>query len=709
MRAGDVAAQQQKWDEAFSYYQQASDLDSSSFEILNKYADAARLVKDYALALTLYERSYAKDNGKLNPNSLYYLAWMQKFNGQYEDAQRNFKKFIKKHKAKADEAIAQLADQQLKSAIWALNYKRPLELKEVELLPPAINTTESEVAPFADDKFYYASTAMGDNASWNIYSIAPNETPIKIDIAGLPAGAEISNLCVLDNQCYFALAENETVKIYTAQRSENGFVNAKEIETLNTDGNINTMPYAYRKGNFTYIYFASNRPEGEGGMDLWIAQSENESYTKPINLGNRLNTPGDELTPHFYDGHLYFSSDWHLGFGGLDIFKSKEENGNYNKVENAGPPYNSSANDFYFTMDERNEVAYFASNREGSNAATSNATCCNDIYQVPLNNPEPTSNPESENRIKLMDLMATIPVILYFHNDEPNPDVWDTTTTLTYMMAYHSYIAQLPTYLKENTKGVSAEMKEDAEQITHDFFELTVNKGVADLKLFSELLLEELDEGNSLKILVRGFASPRAKSDYNLNLTKRRTSSLVNFLSADSEGAFLKYINDTASNGARLEFELIPFGEVKAKKSVSDDIVDEKNSIYVRSACLERKIEIENVIQIPNTVRFVKPILDADTFDFGRINHREPVRHIFFLRNEGNCTMQVDSIITTCGCTLPKITKNSIPAGEQVELEIGFNPFGKKPGSDTQTATIYIKGEEPLVVVIKADVFKATP
>ncbi len=709
VRAGDVAAEAGNWDEAFSYYQQGYELDTTTFEVLVKYAEAARMVKYYSLAEDLYAKSFDKDGGKLNPDGLYYLAWMQKYNGRYEDAQRNFKKYLKKFKSKGSKDLLKRAEQEAKSALWALNYKPQPDEPVASPMSSNINTSGSEINLVSKYfKYFIASREEADNGRWQMYyADSASKVISKMRIEGISEAAEVGSYSFFNQNIYFSVRENDMTKIYKGQWQDNQVFEVEEVKALNTEGTVNTMPVVMQIGEELYYIFASDREGGEGGMDLWMATYDGANAGKPINIGRAINTPGDELTPYFADGKFFFSSDWHEGFGGLDLFSSTYDNAVFSKPVNMGLPYNSSANDFYYYLNDLETEAFFSSNRANNNNDVNNQTCCNDVYQVSLKKVELAASEQDMNKLKLMDLMATIPVVLYFHNDEPNPDVWDTTTTLTYMQAYDSYLNLLPTYLNENTKGLSSEKKEEAEQITNDFFDLKVKKGVDDLNLFAELLLQELQEGQSLKIQVRGFASPRAKSDYNLNLTKRRTSSLVNFLKEAKAGAFIPYINDAAENGARLEFELIPFGEVKADKSVSDDLVDEKNSIYVRSACLERKIEIENVVQIDNTIRFVQPVLDADTFDFGKINHREPVRHTFYLSNEGNAPMYIDSIVASCGCTEPKISKSIIPAGEKVELEVGFNPFGKKPGVDVETATIYIRGRKPIVVAIRAEVFKA--
>lgn len=705
MRAGDESVVNGRWDEAFSYFQQGYNLDSTSFEILGKYADAARMVKYYSLAESLYERSYQKDNGKLNPDALYYLAWMQKFNGRYEDAQRNFKKYVKKYKTKGSKDLVKRAEQEAKSALWALNYKTPANLPQAAAMSHEINSGASEIAPYYSDGFYFSSSReIGDQHVWQVYRLGDDGLQ-HIQIEGLANGDEVANFCKVGERVFFTVKSADITSLYEGKADGLKVKDIHSVKELNKEGTINTMPYLSQEGDKVILYFASNREDGEGGMDIWMAAWNGSSFDKPSNPGNRVNSPGDELSPFVSDGTLYFSSDWHEGFGGQDIFKCAITNAGYNKVENLGPPFNSSANDLYYFSDKFSGKIWFSSNREVLNPDQENPTCCNDLYEAVPPKEEIIASENDPNKMKLADLMATVPVTLYFHNDEPNPDVWDTTTTLSYMDAYDSYFKLLPTYLRENTKGLSGEKKEEAEQITQDFFDLKVKKGVDDLNLFSELLLKELEEGQSLRIYVRGFASPRAKSDYNLNLTKRRTSSLVNFLKADRGGAFLPYINDTATNGARLEFQLIPFGEVKADKSVSDDLIDEKNSIYVRSACLERKIEIENIVVIPNTVRKPEFRMDEQGFDFGKINPNDIVKHTFLLHNDGNAPMYIDSVVADCGCTEPKMKTNVILPGQSAEMEVGFDPFGKK-GKDQKTVTIYIRGEKPREIQIQAEIVR---
>ncbi len=116
------------------------------------------------------------------------------------------------------------------------------------------------------------------------------------------------------------------------------------------------------------LYFVSDMKDGLGGKDIWKVTRENEGsdWSTPVNLGEDINTPGDEMFPYVHpDGSLYFSSDSHIGLGGLDIYKAvKAETGRWT-VENLRPPINSSSDDFGIAFEPSAERGFFSSSRKG--------------------------------------------------------------------------------------------------------------------------------------------------------------------------------------------------------------------------------------------------------------------------------------------------------------------------------------------------------
>lgn len=125
----------------------------------------------------------------------------------------------------------------------------------------------------------------------------------------------------------------------------------------------------------TTLYFSANLPGGYGGRDIWMIKRDKKSVPwnpEPINLGPEINTPGNEVFPYIRNnGKLYFSSDYHVGMGGFDIFEAvlDQKTGKY-KVTNMKYPINSNADDFGIIFEGEAERGYFSSNRRVVKEAT---------------------------------------------------------------------------------------------------------------------------------------------------------------------------------------------------------------------------------------------------------------------------------------------------------------------------------------------------
>lgn len=117
------------------------------------------------------------------------------------------------------------------------------------------------------------------------------------------------------------------------------------------------------------LYFASNRPGGKGGNDIWkTVLMDNGRWSKPINLGDSINTPGDEKCPfiHYDDQTLYFASNGHVGMGGMDIYYSRKINDTtWSKPVNIGYPINTKDEEASLIVSPSGKTAIFCSDREG--------------------------------------------------------------------------------------------------------------------------------------------------------------------------------------------------------------------------------------------------------------------------------------------------------------------------------------------------------
>jgi hypothetical protein len=711
IKYGDQAAEDGDWYAARHYYEEALQLDSGSFDIQLKYAGALRMVKDYKKAEYYYDKLFTKDRGQIYAEGQFWLAMMQKNNGDYSDALRNFKKFNKKVKRDKSSYLYLKSDKEIEACTWALNQRRNDTGITLRNIDAPVNTDESEFAPWLSSDSMLTFTALrqsdyhtGSEAQVQVYRSSFDSTfsqPSLIEDI-LEVGYQYANVKFGpgNTTVYFSRCDGrQNCDIYQAEVDGLEWYNVEPVVSVNKAGFSSSMPHVVLIAETPVMFFASNRAGGQGNMDIWWSEMIEGEFAAPVNAGFEINSADNEVSPFYSGGQLYFSSDWHTGFGGFDIFRSAGVPREFAIPENLGYPLNSQANDLYYAYNTELQTGLFASNRIGS-YSLEGETCCNDIYMVQYEDSLNKSDDPYEN---LEDLNKYLPVTLYFHNDEPNPNSRDTTTTLSYLEAYDSYQALKGKYRNENSKGLKQEEKEDAEYEVDEFYEFFVDKGVSDLAIFTDLLLKELRLGTDVELIIRGFASPRAESDYNVNLTKRRTSSLVNYLSLYNGGELLPFMSDSSGFGS-LTFIEIPYGEYEADSAVSDVLENEKASIYSRGARLERKIMIESVQRAKPTLIEESVQFDSDVHEFGKISSRFPVEHTFTFTNNSGDSLVIDSVKTECGCTVPTITTWELANGESTELHVVFDPEGKK-GLVTKTVTLYTSpGIEPKLIRITAEV-----
>lgn len=178
-------------------------------------------------------------------------------------------------------------------------------------------------------------------------------------------------------QIYFT--RNNVVK-NKAQKSDEGIVNLKiffaDVKGENGWGELQSLPFNSDEYSVAHptltpdgntLYFASNMPGGFGGMDLYKSERESGNWGPPLNLGPGINTEGNEIFPNYeMSGRLYFSSDGQIGLGGLDIYYMEDKgDGEWGEIENMGYPINSIADDFGVVFNEEGVCGFFSSDREG--------------------------------------------------------------------------------------------------------------------------------------------------------------------------------------------------------------------------------------------------------------------------------------------------------------------------------------------------------
>jgi tetratricopeptide (TPR) repeat protein len=188
------------------------------------------------------------------------------------------------------------------------------------------------------------------------------------------------------------------------------------------------------------------------------------------------------------------------------------------------------------------------------------------------------------------DMRPLLPLMVYFDNDHPDPRTRLTETTKNYEDTYKAYYSKRDEFVNNYSSLFSGEEKLLAQERVRLFFDNDVKGGMADLQNFADNLDLFLTNNYKVEIIIKGFASPLAKDDYNMSLTRRRVISVTNYLSKVRGGIYNEYLRS-----GDLAVNLAPFGEEKAPAGISDSGKDRKRSIYSPEASKERRAEVIEV------------------------------------------------------------------------------------------------------------------
>ena len=330
---------------------------------------------------------YAKATETQQDAETYYrYAQMLKADGKYDDANKQMKKF----------AAASPNDLRAKAFNENPNYI-PRLLDKAKLYDVKSSDISSDKSDFGavlyDNSLYFASARNGarKNYGWtdepflDIYkadyntdgSITNARTVTELNSKWHDGPITISS----DGKTAYFASESYKEKESTPKDKK---ANAKfsqvylfsATKTGDSWGNITTLPFnnkTYSTGNPSLsrdgktLYFSSNRPGSIGGVDIWkVAVNADGTYGDPQNLGNKVNTEGNENFPFIADDNktLYFASSGKQGLGGLDVYKIDLSNGS--EATNLGMPINSEKDDFAFTFNESKKIGFLSSNRNGN-------------------------------------------------------------------------------------------------------------------------------------------------------------------------------------------------------------------------------------------------------------------------------------------------------------------------------------------------------
>lgn len=316
------------------------------------------------------------------PDSMayYYLGRSLQMEGKYQPAIDAYQKFLEK------DPLNRLAQEGIKGCLKAIKAKDAPKTRYKVSQAKLFNSRRSDFAPMYLDKslntLYFTSSnekATGDDRSeitgtkrsdifysvkdekgnWQRPEPAGGELNTNFDegIVSFSPDGQTMYLTVAKR----SLTSNTSVEIYTSKRSDATWSAPVKLEII--ADTISAVGHPAVSPDGTYLYFSSDMPGGYGGKDIWRINLKDRVGSLE-NLGEQINTPGDEMFPYVRtDSLLYFSSDGHPGFGGLDIFTARlNSTGDRWSIENMGLPMNSQGDDFGITFGE-GESGFFSSNR----------------------------------------------------------------------------------------------------------------------------------------------------------------------------------------------------------------------------------------------------------------------------------------------------------------------------------------------------------
>jgi len=571
----------------------------------------------------------------------FYLAQALKANAKYSEAKQVLVAIAKDPE---NEAFRNRIEGEIKSIDYleALNGKPSYyRVKNME----AINTNASEYSPvFLNNELYFTSSRSKDKLYeatgtpfTDIFKVSSRGANVDLaTVAPLPAGinsAAINDGCISfspdGKTMVFAKCNSGKKKggsdcdLYLARYRNNVWTEPVMIN-INQPEFWDSTPAFSADGRT--LYFSSNRKGGYGGTDIYSAQMDTRGrFSRVKNLGPDINTTGNENFPYVADdGKLYFSSDEHPGFGGLDLFVVKRANGK-TVVENLGQPMNSVGDDFGMFL-FRPDRGFFTSNREGGKGDDDIYTFINEDPNLKVVNYYLEGITYTKDKEDKMQILANTKVSLLDESGELMQDFVTGNDGKFLFRVYENenynmvgendgYLVKRQLYTTRGRSVDPAGLKELVTNITFDtlmvldkidkdrrfaldniYYEYNkdnINTGAAkELDKLVQLLIDNPE----IRIELGSHTDSVDDNAYNLNLSQRRANSAVKYLvqhgiapdrlEAKGYGEEFPIARNTNPDGTdnpvgrqknrRTEFRILEVGVVPKKLETQDDDDDDK-------------------------------------------------------------------------------------------------------------------------------------
>ena len=581
MKTADKLYERYAYSKAIPYYLKVvHSKDEKNKEIaISRLADCYRHINDYTDACHWYQEAVANQNAEAI--NYFYLGTVLRSLSRYPEAQNAFMEYSKL--VPSDERGQKFAGFCEEIQKWNDSTISTIIINKEE-----INSGKSDFSPVIHDgKLVFTSDRgvdMLDNNNYNwtgnayldLYYSIPENNGDYLGKMGVPEkmpgninqpyhdgpacftkdGKMVFITRTVKGSAKLGKKETDLLAIYYAN------LNEKKLDFVSFpyDSDEYSVGHPAISPDGLKLIFSSDMPGGHGGSDLYLSIFNSGKWTKPENLGSIINTFGDEVFPVWgNDSELYFSSDSHMGYGGLDIYKTNFFNGEWTTPVNLRSPINSSYDDFGIIYLANNKDGFFSSNRPGGKGS-------DDIYQftdfhkiedIELNKLIYASGVVKENKsglpiegamVFLYDTSSDEALMVKTNNDGYYEFPVESGKNYVVKAVKEQYFNNCLSFITrdlENQNGRKAELGElfltkyevdKVFKVENIYYDLDSWKIRDDAKVELKKLVNLLDQ-YPISVEIGSHTDCRGTEEYNANLSLKRAEAVRRYLIANEINA----------------------------------------------------------------------------------------------------------------------------------------------------------------------------
>ena len=719
--------------------------------------DLYMILRDYKKAERSYDRVLRRDKNGLYEYLRVDYAKALKYQGKYREALSEFRTVAT---TTDDDSTKQIALFEIEGIEQMESYAQNLEAV-VEFAGKNINSGSGENSParFSDGSLYFSSfnrkTAIvledeEEGYEAKIYSASRDDKGVyekpkalnkRINREGYnSAGVSFSgdNRTMYFTRSVLDINEIQESKIYKAPRNDSGWGAAVEIKELNGDY-VALHPIEGELFGNRVLFFTSDMEGGFGGYDLYYSTMNGDEFSTPVNLGESINTAGDEVTPFYQNGTLYFSTDGRPGFGGFDIFYATWNGSAFEEITNMGFNYNTPQDDQYLRFTPDGSKGFLTSNRphKEKRKMKGSDTCCDDIYMIQLREividllvyVTDENGALKEATVELIDLsVADENEGLQSKTNVINNDFNflldadhryrvvvskdgyypDTTVSFNTMGLLDSYTVEktvklqpLPPSEDDGIEIVEANQPIRLNNIYYDFAKWDI---LPDAEEDLTYLKSLMDDYPDMVIELSSHTDARGNGGYNQNLSQKRAQSAKNWLVEQGIGTqrikAVGYGESVITNKC-VDGVKCSESEHRVNRRTEFKIIAGPKTIKIKTEVIKKKSSSGGTGGTQSAIHehYPKFSFVKDNIDLGTLVKGEKKEVEYHFTNTGDADLIIE-VVTTCKCTDLKWPKEPVKPGEKGLMRAIYDTSSQKLGRTEKTIDI-IANTKHLVTEVK--------